>query len=85
MNKKNLVFALMVISFFCAQTTVHAASFNCSKATTQTEKIICSDSELGKLDEQLAGIYNEGKHIPGLEAEQRAWFAELQNAAIVHV
>jgi len=81
MNKKNFLFALMVISFCCAQTTADAASFNCSKATTQTEKMICSDSELGKLDEQLAGIYNEGKHIPGLKAEQRAWLAELKKCS----
>ncbi|MCE2866213.1 MAG: lysozyme inhibitor LprI family protein [Oxalobacteraceae bacterium] len=81
MNTKNLFLALLVISFSSAQTTADAASFNCSKATTQTEKMICSDSELGKLDEQLAGIYNEGKHIPGLKAEQRAWLAELKKCS----
>jgi len=34
-------------------------SFNCTKATTEVEKLICSDDELAKLDNiKKCGIYN---------------------------
>jgi len=42
-------------------TTVFSASFDCIKARTQMEISICSNSELGKLDEQLASSYNDLK------------------------
>ncbi len=58
-----------------------AASFDCSKARSQTEKLICADSELSKLDEQLAGLYKEALHIPGIKAEQRKWLASLKKCS----
>lgn len=36
---------------------VHAASFDCAKAQTQVEKLICSDAELSRLDEELTATY----------------------------
>ncbi len=36
---------------------VDTASFDCDKATSQVEKIICSDDELSKLDESLNKAY----------------------------
>ena len=40
-----------------------AASFNCNKATTETEIAICSDPELSALDERLSGVYVRGRQI----------------------
>ena len=34
-----------------------AASFDCGKATSEVEKIICSDDELSRLDESLSKVY----------------------------
>lgn len=34
-----------------------AASFDCDKAATKIEKMICSDKELGSLDEDLLKAY----------------------------
>ena len=34
-----------------------AASFDCNKATTETEKAICNDPELSALDEILASLF----------------------------
>ena len=49
----------------------HAASFDCSKAGTQVEKAICSDPELGRLDEELMAAY---KKVAATERKaQRAW------------
>ena len=39
--------------------TVSAASFDCAKASSKTEKAICTDPELSKLDEDLASSYKE--------------------------
>ena len=33
---------------------MNAASFDCNKATTETEKVICADPELSALDESIA-------------------------------
>ena len=35
----------------------HAASFDCAKAKSPSEKLICSDAALGALDERLAAAY----------------------------
>jgi uncharacterized protein YecT (DUF1311 family) len=54
-------------------------SFDCSKASSSIEKLICSDNELAKLDRSLADLYkvllnnlpsNQKQH---LKAEQRGW------------
>jgi uncharacterized protein YecT (DUF1311 family) len=37
----------------------HAASFDCSKASTEVERMICGDAALSKLDEELARKYKE--------------------------
>jgi len=37
---------------------VNAASFDCAKATTEVEKIICIDAELSSLDEKLTKAYH---------------------------
>jgi uncharacterized protein len=34
-----------------------AASFDCAKASSATEKMICGDEAISKLDEQLASSY----------------------------
>lgn len=38
-------------------------SFDCSKAASVTEKLICSDAELAKLDSELAQIYAKAKEM----------------------
>ena len=51
----SLVVTLATITFG------NAASFDCSKATTETEIAICSDPELSALDETLT--YKDGELI----------------------
>lgn len=54
-----------------------AASFDCAKTTTKVEKMICSDADLSKLDEELANSYRQAKkdlhNAPWLEEQQRLW------------
>ena len=61
-----------------------AASFDCAKAATTTEKLICGDPQLSQLDGQLAQAYRralEGAVDPDkLRAEQRAWLRTERKA-----
>ena len=64
-----------------------AASFDCNKATTDTEIAICADPYLSALDELIASAYFEAKRSrndkQALIESQRAWILErdeiLQN------
>lgn len=63
------------------------ASFDCAKASTRVEKLICSDSELASLDIELANAYAStrnsldaaGKKV--LLNEQRKWIDEYNQCA----
>jgi uncharacterized protein len=54
-------------------------SFNCAKASSSVEELICNDAELAQLDRSLASLYGTVlKHTPAaeqrmLKAEQRGW------------
>lgn len=60
-----------------------AASFDCAKAGTATEKAICKDPGLSKLDEQVAaafksaqGLWPAGNWSVYLRTEQRGWLKD---------
>tara|TARA_B100000989_G_C19517066_1_gene462205 strand:+ start:283 stop:483 length:201 start_codon:yes stop_codon:yes gene_type:complete len=36
---------------------IFAASFDCKKAETKTEKVICGDKEISQMDKDLSNIY----------------------------
>jgi len=42
-----------------AVTVAKAASFDCNKATTETEIAICADPELNALDELMGIVYKQ--------------------------
>lgn len=80
-----LVFAAVL---FTTPLPVVAASFDCSKATTAVETLICRDPELSELDQAMANAYADAladrkvRHRPGsssplqvadLIKKQRAW------------
>ncbi len=64
---------------------VQAASFDCAKATTKIEKLICADAGLSRLDEELAAAYREAlthARLAGAEEvkqEQKLWLKEYRN------
>lgn len=53
-----------------------AASFDCSKASTDTEKAICADPQLSKLDETLAAVWKIDARDKKVIEEQRVWLTE---------
>lgn len=48
----------VILGWIVLVTAVHAASFDCGKAASQMERLICSDSQLSKSDEDLAASYS---------------------------
>ena len=61
-----------------------AASFDCTKATTEIEIAICADPRLSELDESIASVYfglnPEGRYFQQLVEAQRLWIKSERSA-----
>lgn len=59
-------------------------SFDCTKATSSQERMICGDRELSKLDIQMAGAYADARQkstdANALKAEQKQWLKITQRS-----
>ncbi len=53
--------SLIVLGILLLIPNAKAASFECSTASLQIEKVICDDSLLNKADEQMSGYYSKLK------------------------
>lgn len=76
------LFSLIVFTFLSAN--VYAASFDCAKAGTKIEKMICASPTLNELDSDLASIYKEavGKDS-SIKQDQRDWIKERNQCSNV--
>lgn len=59
-------------------TLTHAASFDCSKAATNVEKIVCGDTALSQLDDDLnvaykAALQKNEKQAVAIRQSQKQW------------
>ena len=90
--RQHLPVAAFVTSLVCAATLflspprATAQSFPCAKASTATEKMICADAAISKLDTQMAERYKallavDAKNASGATALQVRWLNETRNAA----
>lgn len=69
-------FALWLV----ATTSVHAASFDCAKAATQVEHLICDTSTLSQLDDTLAATYKATlASDPSARERQTSWLRNTRN------
>jgi uncharacterized protein len=70
-----LVIQLVALS---ALGTAGAVSFDCRKAQTRIERVICASNELSKLDDELTAAYRAsgGNASSELAASQSRWLAE---------
>jgi uncharacterized protein len=63
--------------------TIHAASFDCLKASSAAEKIICSNDELSKLDESLNEAYLQALKRADMKEQtiksQKLWLKNERN------
>ncbi len=57
-----------------------AASFDCNKATTETEIVICSDPELSALDDRMHNIFRSAFKFSNASSSlrelQRTWISD---------
>lgn len=65
--------------------SVQAASFDCAKAATKVEKLICADAEISKLDEELNAAYKtalqDEKRAGTIKKAQKQWMKERNSCA----
>lgn len=54
-----LIMTITVGAMCIFSTVIFAAGFDCAKAKSAVEKLICSENELSKADEQLSHIYSK--------------------------
>lgn len=69
------LFGVLIVSF-----PVQAASFDCAKAGTKVEKMICDNPEISKLDEELNTAYKaalqDEKQAEAIRQAQKQWMKE---------
>lgn len=62
----------------------NAANFDCGKASTKTEELICTDAELSKLDEELSKAYREamaqGVNKDSVKQWQKTWLFLIRDS-----
>jgi uncharacterized protein len=77
------MFLTLLLSFAAAAT--NAASFDCKLAQGKVETMICADSGISKLDEQLDSAYTRIRKVssdgPTEKAMQRAWLRARDQCA----
>jgi len=57
-----------------------AQSFDCRKATTGVEKMVCADADLSKLDEQMARAFTDARRNVNVDViGQVAWLKNVRN------
>ncbi|VEB67422.1 Uncharacterized protein conserved in bacteria, putative lipoprotein [Providencia rustigianii] len=78
MNKqrKSFTLALLVMTLFSFKAS--SASFDCDKASTSIEKMICANDVLSSLDSSMASLY-EAKKDKNLTKSQRMWISDVRN------
>jgi uncharacterized protein YecT (DUF1311 family) len=82
-NTMRMCFSLCLI-ICLAISNVYAASFDCKKAKTEIEKMICSDGEASQFDEELARKYKKALTLVSykdqMKKQQQEWIKTLRNA-----
>jgi uncharacterized protein len=77
---KQSIFTIVLLGFASGS---YAASFDCTKAATPVEKLICADSQISDLDELLMQSYKKALvNTPEpeiLKIHQRSWLTDTRN------
>ena len=80
--KTRIVLSLVAISLVWMP-YVHSASFDCAKAKTKIDKLVCGDPKLSELDEKLSGLYKKALDLSPVpedsKDQQRDWVKGSRN------
>lgn len=75
----------ILLAFLLLPTLAMGASFDCGKAATRVEQLICANADLSSLDEELARAFAfemERAEFPDrLKSAQKAWLAKRNDCA----
>lgn len=78
--KRSGWFAATWLGCLMLASTAQAASFDCAKAQTKVEHLICDNSEISKLDAELNSAYKtalqEEKQADSIKHAQKEWMKE---------
>ncbi|PPD50455.1 MAG: hypothetical protein CTY16_01480 [Methylobacter sp.] len=70
--KKHACLAFLLLAPITV-TQLQAAGFDCAKASTEVEKIICANPQLSTFDEQLGKLYQAASKTAALKKAQQHW------------
>ncbi|MCX2920603.1 lysozyme inhibitor LprI family protein [Stenotrophomonas rhizophila] len=84
-GRKITPYIIAGLAMVAVSTTAHAASFDCAKASTPVEEMVCGNEVLSELDSALADAYAVARvrvmdDGALLRAEQRQWIASRRNS-----
>jgi len=75
----------MVLGWLVLGFTAQAASFDCAKAQSKVEHLICDNAEISKLDEELNAAYKtevqDKQQADTVKQAQKQWMKERNNCA----
>lgn len=74
---------LILLVTLLVPSIILAAAFDCEKASKKVDTLICTNSELSELDDQLAEAYRHSLHqiknSSALKVEQRQWLKDVRD------
>jgi uncharacterized protein len=77
---RSMKWGALALPSFLLVTAAHAASFDCAKASTKIELVICDNPEISKLDDELNTAYKEAlqnqEQADAIMQAQRQWVKE---------
>jgi uncharacterized protein len=83
--RRVLAVATVMLSILAAPWVASAASFDCKKASSRVEHIICDDPSLDSFDSQLQGAYlgalDRSNKPAAVTEDQRAWLKQRDACA----
>jgi len=78
---------LYLVVLFLFTNYAYSASFDCKKASTQHEKLICNNPELSEADSQLGNTYSsilkKFKFPELIKQDQRSWLYGYRNCGVI--
>lgn len=81
MHRLFLLLALLILA-----SASQSASFDCGKASSRVERLVCTNKDISALDDSLSELYSaevERDEIVGLRASQKKWLANRNACADV--
>ena len=76
-------YLLLITPLLLAMQPVAAAGFDCGKAHSPMEKLICSNANLSKLDEDLSDAYKQAIASAGSKSTITQWQREWLRSSLV--